>query len=184
MRWFIPLGLAFFLGSSAAAGDLPREIKPVLVWRGIHSKQTAESFARCTCEKDWQTSWPKDRGGDRDEDNRTCPEVDFDSYMVVVLFHESAKIVLENAVEEKDCVRVRYTPLDQLVFVPGPKVAYEEGRTYALSEKIDSPRLTFVVLPRSDKALVVEENVRSLIDDPPVWMERARFPALATRRAP
>jgi hypothetical protein len=48
----------------------------------------------------------------------------------------------------------------------------------------DKPYLlsfAFVVLPRSTKAVIVEEEVQDIIGKAPVWQERARFPALAER---
>jgi hypothetical protein len=178
MRYpFFFLVSAFLSAAPVSAEELPRKIKPVMVWTGTESKQTKESFARCCSQKDWEASWHKHKGRDEKTDRGTCPEVDFDSYMVIVIFHgesyQNHGIDIKSVTEEKGCVRVRYRPSwYQVASVPGQAEDFKalETQTYA-----------FVVLPRSEKAIVMEEDVRNLIPDPPVWKERAKLAALGMK---
>jgi hypothetical protein len=39
-----------------------------------------------------------------------------------------------------------------------------------------------VILPRSNKEVVLEHDVRNLIAEPPKWKEWARFPALEAKK--
>src|SRR4051794_40171266 len=70
-----------------SADELPRKLKPVVVWTGTDSKQAKMSFARCCSQKEWQTTWHKHQSSTAKAKSQRCPEVDFDSYMVVVIFH-------------------------------------------------------------------------------------------------
>ena len=183
MRWFIVFGsMAIAGGSIGSAAALPRKVKPVVVWTGTDSKQGKDSANLCCSLKDWQATWNGHCGHQKDADSSTCPEVDFDSYMVVVVFRKTSRIRVSEIVKEKECVRVRYQPWgNQIIFVPDPdkntvKVV-ELGRGEIDLDKTYTPSFAFVVLPKTDKAVVLEEDVQNIIGKPPVWKERARFPA-------
>jgi hypothetical protein len=184
MRWFIVFGsMAIAADSVGFAADPPRKVKPVVVWTGTDSKQAKDSFARCGSPKDWQATWNAHCGQEKPADLPTCPEVDFDSYMVIAVFRKTSRIRVSEIVEEKECVRVRYQPWgNQIVFVPGPDAGtvkvVELGRGELDPDKPYMLSFAFVVLPKANKAVVLEEDIQDLIGKPPVWKERAKFPAL------
>jgi hypothetical protein len=121
MRWFIAVAsIASVSGSIAFAADL-RKLKPVVAWTGTDSKQTGDSFARCCSPKDWYATWQAHRGRKGNAEDPTCPEVDFQSYMVIAVFRKTSRISVSDIVEENHCVRVRYQPWgNQIVFAPDP----------------------------------------------------------------
>jgi hypothetical protein len=187
MRWLVVIGsMAIATGSDGFASELPRKIKPVVVWTGTDSKQTKDSFARCCSVKDWLATWITHRGKGKPTDPRTCPEVDFASYMVIAVFRKTSQIHVCEMVEEKDCVRVRYQPWgNQLFFLPA-----SDGSTFKIVEQgrgeldLAKPYLlsfAFAIVPKVNKALVLEEDVQDLIGKPPLWKEQARFPVLVEK---
>jgi hypothetical protein len=153
--------------ASTSAQDLPKKLKPVFVYTGIDSKQTKQSFTRCTSQKEWQARWQEHRGAEEKNDRCRCPEIDFDSFMVVVIFHGKSDcndgLEIVSTVEEKDCVRVRFKPMWYQIAGRGD---------------YDTQSYVFCVLPRSQKAIVFEEDVKSIIADPPKWKEQAKLPAV------
>lgn len=187
MRWFLLFAsLALAAASVGFAADLPRKVKPVVVWTGIDSKQPKDSFARDCSPKDWQATWKAHCGQAKAAPHQTCPEVDFDSYMVIAVFRKTSRIRVHEIVEEKECVRVRYQPCgNQIIFVPDPATntvkRVEAGRGELDPDKPYLLSFAFVVLPRSNKAVVVEADVQDVIGKPPVWKERAKFPALVEK---
>jgi hypothetical protein len=104
--------------------------------------------------------------------------------MVLAVFSKSSRLRLFEIVEETECVRVRYQPWgNQIAFIPtnlnGFEVnVFDVGRGKIDLEKPYPLSFAFVVLPKGNKAVILEEDVKHLIDEPPVWKERARFPAL------
>ncbi len=168
MRYLIVLAVTASLGpTSASAEETPRKLKPVITLTGTDSKQIKESFARCGSQMEWVDTWHKHKGGDAEVDRRTCPVVDFESYIVVAIFHGKSSvnegITVMAVTDETDCVRVRYRPSwFQTAFSSKPK-------------SYDTQSYAFVVLPKSPKVLVLEEDVRDNLREPPIWKERARL---------
>jgi hypothetical protein len=149
------------------ADDLPRKSAPIVVITGTDSEQTKRSFARCFTEGELHDCWRKHRV--KDEDCLGCPTVDFDSYMVVAIFYGKRRqdhgIWVREIVEEKECIRFRFQPNSyQCSNVPG-------------SFKVcDTMSYAFVVLPKSTKELVLEEQTSGSLISPPVWTQQAMFP--------
>jgi hypothetical protein len=186
MRWYVVSGLAMFLaGSAPSTAELPRNLKPILVWTGTDTKQPIEQFTRCCSQKDWKAVWNAHGGRAKDTDD-LAPEVDFDSYMIIAVFHESSRLRIGDIREENGCIRIRYHPYgNQIVFVPDPNARtvkiIEAGRGEIDPEKPRTLSFAFVLLPRSKEAIVIEEDVQSLIGKPAIWKERARLPAIGKK---
>jgi hypothetical protein len=179
MRRIVLLGVAAAcVATPAVAADLPRKVKPVMFWTGGNSKQSKESFARCSTQKDWEAIWEKHHEWEKYVGDRSCPDVDFDSYMIVAIFVGKGRdmgVRFYEVVEEKDCLRVRYKPIEyQTGFNPNETDAEREKR----ERESETQSYAFVVLPRSTKCVVLEENAQTTIDAPPVWRERTRFAAM------
>ena len=89
--------------------------------------------------------------------------------MVIAIFQGGSLkdhgVEVHSILEEKDCIRVQFGPMSwQTAFSHKPK--------------FDSQSFAFIVLPKSGKAIVFEEDVRGQIHAPPIWKERARLPAM------
>ena len=76
--------------------------------------------------------------------------------------------------EEKDRVRLRYRPTWYQTGIgqPPPEEFQIDWKDW------DTQSYAFIVLPRSNKVLILEEDVHDIIGDPPEWKERVRFPAI------
>jgi hypothetical protein len=168
MRWLGLLTVASLALSPVFAGDTPPKVKPVIVLTGTDSKQDKRSFARCLSKEEWRAIWHKQHGWD----NRTCPEVDFDSYMVLAIFHgkESLNTGLDiyEVLKEKDRLRVRYQPRWYQVGYIRPPTKQDLERELTRS-------FAFVVLPRFEKEVQIEEDVQGILGKPPVWKERGKL---------
>jgi hypothetical protein len=178
MRYWFLFMMWALLSVACSAEETPRKLKPVMVWTGTDSKQAKESFTRCCSQKDWEVSWHKHQGGDGQANHRTCPEIDFDSYMVIVIFHgkssQNIGINIVDVFEDKESFHVRYKPLwYQIGILLGANLDQKQ---------LDTQSYVFIVLPKSQKAIVLEENVSGVIVGPPIWKERTKMPPLKTDR--
>jgi hypothetical protein len=182
MRYLILfVALAACIESSPAAEPAPRKIKPVMVWAGTDGNEPKESFDRCSSQKEWEAVWHKHQGRDERANGLTGLEFDFDSYMVIAVFQgKSLKnfgVQVFSVLEEKDCIRVQFRPPTwQTGFSlqeDGPDKKKESDEM-----KYDAQSFAIIVLPKSRKAIVFDEDVRSLIDAPPIWKERAKLSVL------
>jgi hypothetical protein len=184
MHWFAVFStMAITVASVGYAADSPRKIKPAVVWTGIDTKQAKDFFARCCSPKDWQATWNAHRGSGNTANPPDCPEIDFDSYMVIAVFRDTSRIRISDIVEEKECIRVRYQPWgNQVVFIPDPERStvkvVEAGRGEIHPEKPRTLSFAFAVLNKGNKAIVIEEDVQPILGKQPVWEERAKFSAL------
>jgi hypothetical protein len=165
------LGL-FALGLGIAAAQEAGERKPLVTLAGAESKIGEKEYDRITTHDELVKVWLRHVGADpaRHDDfynEAGVPDVDFERCMVVAVFGgrciNSAGIYAVGVAEEADRVLLRF---DHRSFQSGP-----EGKR--------ATPFGFFVVPRSSKALVLEENVQRLIGGKPEWKERARFDALA-----
>jgi hypothetical protein len=183
MRWILLSGLVGFLATGPTiSNDGPRQVKPVLVWTGINTKQPTEGFARCCSQEEWKATWNSHSVRDKDQGDSTCPAIDFDAYMVLAVFQDSSRLCLAEVLEENDCLRVRYRRYgNQIIFIPDPDgtvKVIECGRGEIERDKPRTLGFVFVLLPRSNKAILFEDDVQNLIGGPPVWQVREKLPAL------
>jgi hypothetical protein len=181
-RFLVPVLLVVLPPSSE---ELPRKLKPVVVWTGTDSKQAKMSFARCCSQKDWEATWHQHQSSEAKAKGQGCPEVDFDSYMIVAIFNgksfQKTGIEIVTVTEEKNCLRVRYKPLWFQVGFIRPERGSGPAKGETKTDAYETQSYAFVVLPKSQKAIVLEEDVRNLIPDPPVWKKRATLEALPER---
>ena len=102
--------------SQVVADEFPRIVKPVLVWTDTDSNLIKPYFARCDTRTEWVAIWQKHQGRDADPylTIPAYPEIDFDSYMVIAIFHGKSSmnsgIWVRQVIEEKTCTRIRYQP--------------------------------------------------------------------------
>jgi hypothetical protein len=173
--------LAAFAEASSAVEPLPRKVKPVMVWAGTDGNEAKESFDRCSSQKEWETVWYKHKGRDEEVHRLTRPEFDFDSYMVIAVFQggslKNYGVDVHSILEETDCIRVQYRPpLWQTGFsLDEEGVDNKQGND---EMKYDAQSFAFIVLPKSQKAIVFDQDVQDLLDAPPIWKERTKLSAM------
>lgn len=143
--------------------------KPIMVLTGPDSAVAVGATHRIMESDLLESIWLAHLGKTRDQafaQHAALLEVDLDKAMVVAIFlgdsFNCRGLGVESVVEGKDEVRLRFDGL-----------TYQTG-----SEGVAVRPYAIVVLPRSSKALVIEENVQDLIGKPPVWKEQVRFPAV------
>lgn len=165
MRWWVVIAV---LGSVATAGDVTA---PAVTYRGAASAITEPRYVRVTSQADFEKLWKEHRG--EAAQHTDMLDVDFKTCMVIAIFQgRSANtdgVKLEGVSERNGGLLVRFDEWSyQTMTIQGDP---ESGiiRTTAYG---------FIVLPRSEKPVVLEENTQGLIGKPPIWTERARFPAL------
>jgi hypothetical protein len=172
-HWLVSVFL--FAAAPLSAEQLPRKIKPVVIWSDINSKQAKESFDRYCSQEEWEANWHKQMGRGKGVDGTRCPQIDFDSYIVIAIFHgkwdSNSGISIICVSEDKEFVRVRYRP-------SWYQLAYRPGRAERDAKSLGTQSYAYVVLPRSPKAVVLEEDVCNLIASPPVWKQRAKLAAM------
>jgi hypothetical protein len=159
------------VGLGIAAAQDAKETKPYVTLAGAASKIAAKEYDRITTHDELVKVWLRHMGADPARHNdfyneAGVPDVDFERCMVVAVFGgeciNSAGIYAFSIAEEADRVLLRF---DHRSFQSGP-----EGK--------HATPFGFFFVPRSPKALVLEENVQSLIGGEPKWKERARFEAI------
>lgn len=160
------------LGLGIAAARDSKEAKPYVTLAGAASKIRTREYHRITTREELVRVWLRHAGVDparyTDFYNEAgVPDVDFERCMVVAVFGgecvNSAGIDAVTVAEQSDPMLLRF---QHRWFQSGP----EGDRATPFG---------FFVVPRSTKALVLEENVQNLIGGQPEWKERARFDALA-----
>ena len=172
MRRATVLIMVAFLGEAGGWAYLTTgKMKPVFVWTGVDSRIDRERFVLCRSQEDIESLWKEHTRCEDGNARCFCPEVDFDSFMIIGIFAGKGAplgISVESASEEKSYLRLRYrinTAQSAGVAAnrrngAGPK----EPRGYVLA-----------VLPRSGKTIVVEQDAERGLNEPPVWKERARL---------
>src|SRR5262245_22255746 len=108
------VSLALLAAIAAAGADPPpRPVKPFVVLTGVDSKEENESFSCARSREEWRKILEKHIGCVHEH---RCPsfEVDFDTHMVIALFHGKSLLnsgfAILNIADEPTQLRVRYTP--------------------------------------------------------------------------
>jgi hypothetical protein len=152
----------------------PSGAKPLLTLHGRNSKIVKAKLLRITTAEGWRALWMEHKTGsakptDVPKDLEYA-ELDFDRVMVIAVFEGegiNCRGYSSHSITEVDGrIRVRVTAH-----------TYQSG--------IDTPDTQawgILVLPRSNKEVVLEHDVRSLIDEPAKWQEWTRFAELAEKK--
>ena len=141
----------------------------VVSWTGATCQVKERRFERILTEKKWKEIW-KSTWGPKVELDRfkraRAPKIDFQRYLVLALYQgegwNSDGLEIVSLTETVDRIRLRYQ--DQSYQTSGLNGGGVRVRAFAL-----------VVIPRSTKVVIIEENVQRLIGQPARWKERARF---------
>jgi hypothetical protein len=145
---------------------------PLVTLTGADSHVKERSCHLIRSEKEWIKIWQRHKGVKELENYDLfynplgLPEVNFDKCIVIAAFQGSGwnSAGLRETVfkDEEDRIVLQFE--DKAYQTMGPGGGGEQVTVYG-----------FFVLPRSDKTVVLEENVQNIIGSPPVWKERARF---------
>lgn len=164
------MGLA---GQAAQIAQAPGKV-PFVSWTGPHSAIQESRYARVRDQKDWEKLWLEHTGqpAPAGVGVPAGPEIDFGRCEVVACFRGKSKnsngervMAIDDLTE---FVRIRFDSASYQTasFQPGVE---DRG--------VDCVPFGIWLVERTNKAIVVEENVQSVIGAPPVWREQKRFPA-------
>ena len=189
--FFLTLGVGLFLAWPAGSEEKAAQKagKPLLTMYGTGSKVLKAKMVRVTSEKEWQALWAEHKTGpakaNKLTDEHGIVELDFKKVMVVAIFGGKGAISKGYSVhsmregKKQITLRVDQHPY-QIGFrddpAPGPELS-----AVAVIERDDLPWGIFV-LPRAQKEIVLYEDKRSLIQDPPKWVKWKSFPTLTQGR--
>jgi len=137
---------------------------------GAHSHVEQAKYLRITSAKDFQSIYMQHLGKKPEEfdayyNPHGVPTIDFQRCIVIAVFGgkgwNSAGIDVKSVIDGSELI-VRFD--DRSYQTAGPNGGGDQVCPYG-----------FFVLPRSEKAVVLEEDVQQYIGGEPQWKERARF---------
>jgi hypothetical protein len=154
------------LVAHAQNSELQNAVKPIVVMAGADSNVHGFSNQRITTPDDWASIWSGHLGKSVDDAYRPTLEVDFDRCLVVAIFRGEEVnvrgIKINSTFETKDSIVIRFED-----------VGYQTSG--ADNNKRPDRPYAFVVLPKTSKSIVLEENTQRYKGAPPVWTQCARL---------
>jgi hypothetical protein len=163
----------------ASLADEPKEtkLKPTTVFRGSHSDIRGEEFHVITTAKEWDKLWRKHRGDARDPlftETSQSLEIDFETHYAVAIFTGSGERCSLTLRQRGDEVVIGFG--FEIFSTEGrspdmPRTDHEKAKDRAAAEYV------FILLPKPVKTVVVEQDRQQRRNNPPDWIERAKFPA-------
>jgi hypothetical protein len=131
-----------------------------MAMRGTSSKITKQRILRLTEEKEWLALWLEHMTGSKDD---VIPEFDFDKIMVIGIFDpqldNSNGFSADSITEDRKQITIKVNDHSFQSVVPNEiKEAASEARPWGI-----------IVLPKSEKPVILERDVRNHIKDPPKW---------------
>jgi hypothetical protein len=173
--------LVLLTATPPSAAPLAKEqaAKPIAVLHGANSKIVKERMLRVLSEKDWKELWIEHKLGsvDKKEMPRDFEylDFDFDKVMIIAIF------------QGKGCCCDGFTchsiseDLDRIV-VQVNSLSYQAGiasfPSGIVGEIPETQAWGILVLPRSNKEIVLKRVVRDRLTDPLVWEEWITFPSV------
>ena len=196
------------LAAAAIAGTLTvaafaqqqpaRSTKPLVTWAGSYSAITQSGFARITSTEDWAELWKRHAGENAEIDSYgqvAAPEIDFQQCIVIALFagqRGNTRAASVDFIDEfDDHLRIRYDWLTYQTaeepshsMAPGGAVEQpEEGKgddaQAVRRNRHDTTPYGIIVIPRTTKRIVFEENMQGMTDPAPIWKQQAKLETLA-----
>lgn len=165
----------------AIRAEEPKEtkLKPTVMLSGTHSAIRQERFEVITTQRKWEQLWKRHRGERVPHFNESSQElsIDFQTHYVVAVFTGWSAWCGVTPRQRGDTILIGYRASIWQTEGRQPKqTAQEKAREDALAP------YSFVVLPKPVKAVIIEEDVRRSLPDPPLWEERARFPVPSAKK--
>jgi len=183
-RPLVPLVIALIalVDLHPARGEYPvtPTTKPLVTVAGADSKIEDPTYLRISSREEFIRLFMRHLGKERqayDEhyNSPAMPQIDFDQCMVLAIFAgKSVNTVglFADSIQELDGrILFRFRPRCYQTLDFGNDTSGGDGSNHA------NP-FGFFVIPRSDKAIVVEEDVQNVIGSPPKWEEKARIAPL------
>jgi len=182
--------------------------QPVVTFAGSYSGVDQREYERIMLDDIWQEVWVRHAGSrlERDSyDQVVAPIIDFDNHMVMAIFNGQAwntrNMFIAETAEVDGELHIRFDAgtyqtasldMGEPIVIEGEltpeKIAdatrkqLEESAKEREAAKKTDPNYTtaygMFVLPRTDKPIVLFENVQGLIGEPPIWKEKHRFAAV------
>jgi hypothetical protein len=145
--------------------------KPLVAISGTDSHVSKPSYQLVTSPEEWTRVWVSHLGTTRDNAYRPLLEVDFDRCVVVVIFRgvrvNIRQLEVHSLSETADSVVIRF---DELGYQTSVRVGEDD------EYKVPDRPYAFVILPKTDKTIVLEENInRDVQREAPVWKAIARL---------
>ena len=166
IAWIVGIvgGLA---GFDAVAGEVPTtQSTPLALLSGADSKVSEASYRRVTSADQWKRVWLDHLGLEDDDIYRPVFDVDFQRCMVLAVFRGKMDNIASQRVDS-------VTETERAIVVRIAHVGYQTIGGW----KHVTP-FVFIVLPKSGKRIVLEDNVQTYMAHPPEWKELARIEAV------
>ena len=140
---------------------------------GGDSQITQQSFFRVSDAAQWQELWLEHLGQREVSIYQPKFEVDFSRSMVIAIFNGKATntcgIEVCSIHESEQSILIRYEVEGYQTITGLSTTPSEDG------DSIPDNAFAFIVLPRSDRTVILDEDQHSIIGDPPRWVEVARL---------
>ena len=143
-----------------------KKTKPVLFLTGADSRIAQRTYLLITDEQVWEKTWLRHRGltaQEAFEKRQAMIHVDFRTHLIVAVFQgqgiNSRALTVEGITETDNQMLVRF---DEWTF-----------QTDARSRGVKSSSYGFILLPKTTKTIVLEENGQGLKNGPPKWKRQA-----------
>jgi len=178
MRCHLLLTLPVLLAATPVLQGTPqqaaqRPLRPAVAITGAKSAIEKAAYHRLRSPQDLAQIWLQHLGKQPPAgeygfyyNEAAVPEVDFERFEVVAIFGgsgwNSAGFNLESVSDDKDARTIRFD--DKSYQTEGPNGGGKRVSPFG-----------FFVLPRTEVAIVLQQNVQSMIGEPPQWQERARL---------
>jgi hypothetical protein len=183
-----------------------RSALPVVTFAGSYSGVTEREYHRVMDNEAWRDLWTRHAGGRVERDSYSeivAPIIDFERHMVIAIFNgdgwNTRNMRLEETSDHTE-FRIRFdagtyqtasgniTPIvieGDVTPETVEEIVLEDAKREDAARqagKHEDPNYTsaygIFVLPRTDKPIVLIENVQGIIGEPPVWEEKQRFEAV------
>jgi hypothetical protein len=153
--------------SLAPAAEKPNDANSALmVLTGNDSKIVKTAYQRVRSAAEWKRTWLGHLGLQSDTIYRPAMEVDFNRCMVIAVFGgkyvNSCGYRIESVTEDKNSIVIRFDD-----------VSYQTAGADGSADRVTP--YAFVVLPKSEKPVVLEKDEQSYKGHPPEWKEVARL---------
>jgi len=157
----------------APTGSENGRVSALVTLNGEHSKIIQEKLVRVTRADDWEALWNEHKYGSENSDKvnggAEMLEVDFRQLMAITVFEgigvQCRGYTADSTIESDDRITIRIKKLSYSV----------------VGDPIVSEAWGIFVLPKSNKEVIVEVDVRSTNAEPAKWKEWKKFPALSEK---
>lgn len=176
----VPASQRSAAGSAKSAASVAGSgaLDPLVTWIGPKSLIREPKFMRAMNPGQWSQLWEQHAGNPPADSVGTpfIPRVNFEKCMAVAIFQgattNSNGVTIVSIADEANRILIRY---DESTYQTsgGPS----DGRDGAECRggAVDVTPYGIFVVPRSNKPIVIEENVQGLKDEPVRWKERAKL---------